>query len=119
MRLCIACHQSLQSCSKRLLASITILAAINLFIPVTIIAQDNPAAQEIKTLVKGRITDESGKPLEGVSVQLKGSSSGTVTNANGEYQLTVNSKAATLSFTYVGMEKQEIALGNKSRTLCK
>lgn len=114
MRLCIACHQSLQSFSKRLLASITILAAINFFIPAKIIAQDSPTAQEVKTLVKGRITDESGKPLEGVSVQLKGSSLGTVTNTNGEYQLNVNSKAATLSFTYVGMEKQEIAVGDRS-----
>ena len=47
---------------------------------------------------------------EGVSVQLKGTSIGTITNANGEYQLTLNAKTkAVIVFTTVGMEKQELS----------
>lgn len=58
------------------------------------------------TRVAGRVTDPAGKGIEGVSVTIKGKSTGTVTNANGEFSLT----AATgdrLVFTSVGFSATE------------
>ncbi len=70
------------------------------------------AAQQ-KT-VKGKVTDPNGQPLPGVTVIIKGTTSGTVTNANGEYSLTGIPENATLNFSFVGMKAQEIAVAGKT-----
>lgn len=65
--------------------------------------------------VSGVVTDASdGNPLIGVSVQVKGTSTGTVTDIDGKYSLAVP-QGSTLVFTYIGMEKQEISA--KSRVI--
>src|SRR5690606_19367816 len=51
---------------------------------------------EPTTVIKGKVLDDNGKPLEGVSVTLKGKSKGVVTNGEGEYSLTVNEKNPVL-----------------------
>lgn len=60
--------------------------------------------------ITGRITDAGGNPLAGVSVVVKGYGKGTETNANGEYTLYNVSNTARLVFSYVGYEKQEVAV---------
>ena len=63
--------------------------------------------------VSGTITDaEDGGPLPGVSVQVKGTLQGTVTDANGRYSFSVPADA-TLQFSFVGMATQEIAVGGR------
>jgi len=63
--------------------------------------------------VSGVVTDASdGNPMIGVSVQVKGTSTGTVTDISGKYSLTVP-QGSVLVFTYVGMEKQEISAKSK------
>ncbi|MDP4276064.1 MAG: TonB-dependent receptor [Bacteroidota bacterium] len=58
--------------------------------------------------VSGVVTDVSdGNPIPGVSVMVKGSSKGTVTDANGKYVVNT-SQGKTLVFKYIGMEKQEV-----------
>jgi TonB-linked SusC/RagA family outer membrane protein len=58
--------------------------------------------------VSGVVTDASdGSPLVGVSVMLKGTTSGTITDVNGKYSLNT-SQGSTIIFTFIGMEKQEI-----------
>ena len=65
-------------------------------------------------LLKGKITDVStGLPLEGVSVKIKNSSSGTVTTADGSYQLTVN-PGDKLVVTYIGYGEQTASVQNAS-----
>src|ERR1035437_1818846 len=60
--------------------------------------------------VSGVVTDASdGSPLIGVSVMLKGTTSGTITDVNGKYSLNA-SKGSTVIFTFIGMEKQEIVV---------
>ncbi|MGX5817133.1 SusC/RagA family TonB-linked outer membrane protein [Chitinophaga lutea] len=59
--------------------------------------------------VKGRVTDETGAPLPGVSVAVKGTSSGTVTDANGNFSLRVPNNEGTLVFTFMGYTSQEMA----------
>lgn len=66
-------------------------------------------------VVSGRVTDaDEGGGLPGVNVVLQGTTSGTVTDANGDYSLTVPSGDGTLVFTFVGMATQEIPIGGRS-----
>lgn len=64
--------------------------------------------------VKGRVTSEEGEGLPGVSVVVKGTTSGTVTDYDGNYSLNVKSGDATLVFSFVGMETKEIMVNNRS-----
>ena len=65
--------------------------------------------------ITGKVTAaEDGSPLPGVNVLLKGTTSGTVTDINGEYSLNVPVSASTLVFSYVGYVSQEIKVGNST-----
>lgn len=64
--------------------------------------------------VSGKVTDSSGEPLPGVTVLIKGTTNGTVTNVNGNYTLANIPENVTLVFSFVGMRTQEIELGNQS-----
>lgn len=69
---------------------------------------------EQQKTVSGKITDSSGAPLPGVTVVVKGTTNGTVTNADGEYSLSNIPANATLQFSFVGMKTQEVAVGNQA-----
>ena len=64
--------------------------------------------------VSGTVTDESGEPLPGVAVVAKGTTKGTVTNADGNYSISNIPDDATLQFSFVGMKSQEVIVGNKT-----
>lgn len=65
--------------------------------------------------ISGTITaSDDGMPLPGVSVVVKGTTTGTVTNANGQYSLTVPTNATTLVVSFIGMKTQEIAIDGRS-----
>lgn len=64
--------------------------------------------------VSGTVTDESGQPLLGVTVVVKGTAQGTVTNAEGNYSIIDIPENATLLFSFVGMVTQEIEVGDQS-----
>ena len=64
--------------------------------------------------VFGKVTDSSGTPLPGVTVVVKGTTNGTVTNADGEYSLVNVTEDATLQFSFVGMKTQEIPVAGKT-----
>ncbi|SEA48870.1 TonB-linked outer membrane protein, SusC/RagA family [Pedobacter hartonius] len=61
--------------------------------------------------VKGKITDETGEPLPGVSIMIAGTKSGTVTNSQGEYQISAL-EGATLVYTYMGFTTERIPVTN-------
>lgn len=63
--------------------------------------------------VSGTITDTDGFPLIGASVLVKGTSSGTVADADGKYELSVGDDAV-LVFSYTGYTTQEIAVDGRS-----
>ncbi|XVJ66687.1 MAG: SusC/RagA family TonB-linked outer membrane protein [Lacibacter sp.] len=65
--------------------------------------------------VTGKVTDEKdGSPLAGVSVTVKGTNTGTTTNSDGTFRLSVPSSAKTLVFSFVNYANVEIAVGNRS-----
>jgi TonB-linked SusC/RagA family outer membrane protein len=64
--------------------------------------------------VSGTVTDEAGEPLPGVTVVVKGTTQGTVTNADGNYLLFNISEDAVLVFSFVGMLTQEVEVGNQT-----
>jgi TonB-linked SusC/RagA family outer membrane protein len=64
--------------------------------------------------VSGNVTDEFGQSLPGVTVIIKGTMQGTVTGVDGNYSITNIPENATLIFSFVGMEAQEIVVGNQT-----
>ena len=65
-----------------------------------------------QSLVQGTVTDETGESLPGVSVVVKGTTNGTVTDVNGKYSIQATSKDI-LSFTYVGMAELDIKVAGQ------
>ena len=72
-------------------------------------SQTRPAADAGRT-VKGRVTDESGAPVIGATVILKGTTVGTATNATGEYAIDIRQADAVLVYSLIGYNKVEVAL---------
>jgi len=66
--------------------------------------------------ISGTVTSGEGNPLEGVTVQVKGTSNGTSTNSQGKYNLVVEGSNRTLSFSLIGYKSQEHEL-SASNTL--
>ncbi|MDX9881779.1 MAG: TonB-dependent receptor [Prolixibacteraceae bacterium] len=69
--------------------------------------------QQRKNL-SGSVTDTSGQPLPGVSVVVKGTTTGTITDFDGKYRLSVPG-GSTLVFSFVGMKTQEIIVSGKDQ----
>ncbi len=63
--------------------------------------------------VNGKITDEKNQALVGVSVVVKGTTKGTVSDAEGNYSIEANG-GQTLSFSFVGYTSKEVTINNKS-----
>jgi len=76
-------------------------------------ASNNSFLQQVSK-VSGKVTDSSGSSLPGVSVVVKGTTNGTITDVNGNYSISNVPGNATLQFSFVGMKMQEIMVGNKS-----
>ena len=64
--------------------------------------------------VSGTVTDQAGQPLPGVSVVVKGTTTGTITNFDGNYTLANVPGDATLVFSFVGMRTQEVEVGEQT-----
>jgi TonB-linked SusC/RagA family outer membrane protein len=64
--------------------------------------------------VNGKVLDEGGLPLPGVSVIIKGTTNGTVTGIDGDFSLSNVNNNAVLVFSFVGMTSQEILVGSQT-----
>ena len=76
--------------------------------------QDGVAISQQNGVVKGTVTDDDGGPLPGVTVVVKGTNIGTITDGNGVYQLNLPANANVIIFSFVGMKSQEIPLTGQS-----
>ena len=64
--------------------------------------------------IKGKVSDEAGEKVPGVSIVLKGSTTGTVTDAEGTYTINVPDAGGTLIFSSVGFLSQEVPIGSSA-----
>lgn len=65
--------------------------------------------------IQGKVTDlETGEPLPGVNILAKGTSSGTVTDVQGNYRLTVSDEVTTLVFSSIGYTSEEVEIGGRN-----
>ena len=74
---------------------------------------DYTVSQQQKS-ISGKVIDQTGASLPGVSVVVKGTTTGVITDTNGNYSLSKVPENATLQFSFVGMKMQEIAIGDKT-----
>ncbi|MFH5834404.1 carboxypeptidase-like regulatory domain-containing protein, partial [Halalkalibaculum sp. DA3122] len=66
--------------------------------------------------VSGQVTDaSSGDPLPGVNVVIKGTTQGTATGSDGEYELPVNSLQDTLVFSFIGYQTREVPINGRTQ----
>jgi len=64
--------------------------------------------------ITGKVTDKTGVPLPGVAIVVKGTTTGVITDANGNFSVSNIPENATLQFSFVGMKMQEILVGNQT-----
>ncbi|WP_372934894.1 SusC/RagA family TonB-linked outer membrane protein [Mariniphaga sediminis] len=70
--------------------------------------------QKQNVKISGQVSDSSGSPLPGVTVVIKGTTNGTVTNADGEYSISNIPDDAVLVFSFVGMRTMEVIIAGKT-----
>ena len=70
--------------------------------------------QPQKKEISGKVTDSKGQTLPGVSVVVKGTTTGTVTDGDGKFRISTAADALTLTFSFVGMKTQEISTAGKT-----
>jgi TonB-dependent SusC/RagA subfamily outer membrane receptor len=68
----------------------------------------------LEITVTGRVTDENNEGLPGVNILVKGTTTGTVTDVNGNYRINVPEDTTTLVFSSIGYLSQEIVVGNRT-----
>lgn len=67
-----------------------------------------------QSAVSGKVTDEAGEPCVGANILIKGTTTGTMTDLDGNYSLTDVRKGAILVFSSIGYTSQEVRLGSSS-----
>jgi len=82
-------------------------------------ADDNLSKDEINSIqqekiISGKVTDKAGSPIPGVSVFVKGTTSGIITDNGGNFSMVLPEGAKTLTFSFVGMASQEVEIGNRA-----
>jgi len=64
--------------------------------------------------ISGKVVDANNNPLAGVNVIEKGTTNGVISGPDGKFSLSVSSAASVLSFSFIGYEAQDVAIGNQT-----
>lgn len=75
---------------------------------------ESASVQQQKKQISGTVTSPDGQPIPGVSVVVKGTTTGITTGMNGEFTLDIPADAQTLVFSFVGMRTQEVPVEGKT-----
>jgi Ca-activated chloride channel homolog len=65
-------------------------------------------------IITGKVTDDQGQPISGVTVTVRGTNKGTVTDANGNYKISVDPTDKNLVFAFIGFRTLDIVINNKT-----
>ncbi|MBI9060945.1 MAG: TonB-dependent receptor [Marinilabiliaceae bacterium] len=84
------------------------------FVAIMKTSAETPTVVQQDKRVSGVITDKNGEALPGVSVYIKGTTQGTITNIDGEYSITVADETAILVYSFIGFETQEVAVSERT-----
>jgi len=96
------------ACETKLTLSIKAVLFISCFLLVSL-----STAYSQSRLLTGTVSDSKGS-LPGVAVIVKGTTNGTNTDTNGRFSISVDENAETLVISFIGMESQEVAIGNQT-----
>src|SRR5690554_301562 len=69
------------------------------------------AAEDVN--ISGNVTDETGNSLPGVTIVIKGTAIGTITDIDGDYSLSVPDGDAVLVFSFIGYQSLEVPIDNR------
>ncbi|MCF2443925.1 TonB-dependent receptor [Dyadobacter sp. CY345] len=81
---------------------------------VSLVSRTNMQSRPSDLVVKGKVTDEKGEVLPGVSILIKGSSKGTVSDHDGNYSIEIVQPNSLLVFSFIGYETKEVAVNNQT-----
>jgi TonB-linked SusC/RagA family outer membrane protein len=103
---------------KRVLLFLTLMTGkrptrFSLSLMLTLLLMSAFVAQA-QVAVRGKVTDETGAGLPGTNVLVKGSTTGTTTDSNGDYAIEVPQSDAVLVFSFIGYESQEIGVAGRT-----
>ncbi len=73
-----------------------------------------PKQQDEQQILRGKVVDESGVPLPGVSIVIKGTTTGVPTDMDGNYFLPITERPLVLVFSFIGMEAQEHVINEQT-----
>lgn len=95
----------------------------NITVPKAVVTPDS-SGMDVSSLyqsfaVTGKIVDEKGEPLPGVSVRINKSDQGTVSDGNGNFTLNSVKETDTLNFSFIGYQNQSVAVGNQKVLMIK
>lgn len=68
-----------------------------------------------QNIVAGTVTDKNGEPIAGVSIVVTGTSQGMITDVKGKYSINIPQGAKSLTFSFIGLETQEISIGTSTQ----
>jgi len=110
-------NESIRNALKKI--KLTVLIILSLLISISAESTAYPKGNSVTEQpqvkeVTGTVKDNQGLPLQGVSVVVKGTTTGTITGSDGLFRLTVPSDAKTLVFSFIGTKGQEIEIGNQA-----
>ena len=73
-----------------------------------------PAMAQERTISGRIVSGEDGSALPGVNVVVKGTTNGTVTDADGNYRIAASGSNIVLVFSFIGLQTQEVSAGDRS-----
>ena len=91
---------------KELYRRLSLSLALLLMLSSAVLAQER--------MVSGTVKDENGDGMPGVNILVKGTASGTASDADGKFTLSVPSNDAVLVFTFIGYGTKEVSVGSRT-----
>jgi TonB-linked SusC/RagA family outer membrane protein len=111
----LLCHS--QQRWEKTIRIMKLTAGLIIFVMISVTAADTKGMletmQQQGKKITGKVSDATGSGLPGVSIVVKGTTIGVISDMDGNYTLSVPSDAKTLVFSFVGMNPQEIAIDSK------